>query len=133
MSRNPRRLRSHSRPGNPHRWVVALATVPGVLLAVLLQHRWNVWWFVACLTAVNLATLLLYAYDKSASRRPGWPRVPERALHAFALLGGSPAALLCQSLLRHKTLKRPFRTWFAVILLVQTLAVLAWVYVRYFR
>ena len=39
----------------------------------------------------------------------GW-RVPEKALHAAAVLGAAPGSLVAMELLRHKTRKQPFRT-----------------------
>ena len=77
------------------------------------------------LGAVNAATLVLYAYDKAASRR-AWRRVPERTLHLLALGGGSPAAFLGQQLFRHKTSKPRFQAVFWTIVVLQAAAVAAW-------
>ena len=86
---------------------------------------------VAFLAAINLATFGAYAYDKAVARREGpgrLRRVPETVLHALALAGGSPAAFAGQKLLRHKTLKQPFRSWFWAIVVVQVVCLSAWVY-----
>ena len=48
---------------------------------------------VAYLLAINLGTLLIYRYDKYASRREGAQRVPNLLLAALAVVGGSLGAL----------------------------------------
>ena len=55
--------------------------------------------------------LVMYRSDKGAARRGHW-RTPEVNLHAVALLGGWPGALVARPLFRHKTTKEPFRTVF---------------------
>lgn len=57
--------------------------------------------------------------------------MPARVLHGLALVGGTPAALLGQYVLRHKTLKRPFRSTFMAIIAVQVLLLGAWVWYRW--
>lgn len=97
---------------------LSLGDVVIVTLCTLLALRfeWPAW--LAYITAINLVTLLGYAYDKSAAHAQ-WTRIPEWVLHFFALLGGSPAALLGQRLFRHKTVKRSFRIWFWIIVAAQ--------------
>jgi uncharacterized membrane protein YsdA (DUF1294 family) len=76
---------------------------------------------------VNLTTLGAYLYDKSvAGSAAGFWRVPEAVLHLLALVGGTPAALAGQHLLRHKTRKANFQIWFWVIVAVQAVAVIGW-------
>ncbi len=75
------------------------------------------------LLSVNVMTFAAYAYDKNAARRQKW-RVPERTLHALALIGGTPSALLAQKWLRHKTRKSSFRAYSWLIFMLQ-LALLA--------
>lgn len=81
--------------------------------------------------AINMATFAAFALDKRAAERRAW-RIPERRLLLLAALGGSPAALAAQQMLRHKTRKEPFRTWLWVIVAVQA-AALVWVGYRTFR
>lgn len=58
----------------------------------------------ACYYGVlSLITMVIYAADKRASKRPGARRTPEMALHLWALAGGFFGALAGQFLLRHKT------------------------------
>lgn len=62
---------------------------------------------VMALAAVNITTFALFALDKHRAMRGG-RRIPERTLLLMAALGGSPAALAGQQVLRHKTRKQPF-------------------------
>lgn len=78
-------------------------------------------WLRAALAGVNAATFVLYAYDKLAAGRGGRARVPERVLHLFELLGGTPAALICQLWLRHKCTKTSYQTVFYGIVILQVL------------
>ena len=74
-------------------------------------------WLAAWL-ALNVATVLVFAYDKAiagGARR----RVPERTLLTLALLGGSPGALLAMGLFRHKTAKAGFRRAMMLIVAAQ--------------
>jgi uncharacterized membrane protein YsdA (DUF1294 family) len=74
--------------------------------------------------AMSGAALVMYRSDKAAARRGHW-RTPEINLHAVALLGGWPGALVARPLFRHKTTKQPFRTVFWCTV-VANCAVLAW-------
>lgn len=130
--RRHRQARPH-RPSSPYRLFTLLALLAGGAVAVALRLQFGTHWLLAGLAGVNVATLLLYAYDKAAAVRGGWVRVPERVLHGLALAGGTPAALLAQAAFRHKTLKRPFRARFVAICLVQLLALVAWAYWGYGR
>lgn len=86
-------------------------------------------WLWAYLVAVNVATIVLYGYDKQSSRSK-WLRVPEKVLHGFAFLGGSPGAIAAQQLFRHKTQKRSFRVWFWVVLVLQVVLIAGVLWVR---
>jgi uncharacterized membrane protein YsdA (DUF1294 family) len=80
------------------------------------------------LAGVNLATVVLYGYDKAVAGGTR-TRVPERVLHLLAFAGGSPAALLSRHLFRHKTVKPGFRRVFWTIVVLQAAivaAVLIW-------
>jgi len=70
------------------------------------------------LSAVNLVTFLMFWSDKRRASRAE-RRLPERRLLWLAALGGSPAALVAQRMLRHKTLKQPFATRLLIIAALQ--------------
>jgi len=87
--------------------------------------------FALYVVAINAATFAAFALDKRAAGRRA-RRVPERRLLMLAALGGSPAALVAQQALRHKTRKEPFRTRLWAIVGVQV-AALVFVAYRLFR
>lgn len=62
-------------------------------------------------TGLSLLAFVLYAIDKAAARQ-NRRRIAERTLHVVGLAGGWPGGLLARQLLRHKTRKQPFRTFF---------------------
>jgi uncharacterized membrane protein YsdA (DUF1294 family) len=65
---------------------------------------------------LTLVTLLVYGFDKLQAKRAA-RRVPERSLHALALLGGFAGAWLGMRIFRHKTQKPVF----ALVMLAATL------------
>jgi uncharacterized membrane protein YsdA (DUF1294 family) len=69
-------------------------------------------WLIAALylIAINIITYFAFWIDKGRARQ-GLYRFSERDLLLLAVLGGSPAALFAQWLLRHKTRKQPFKTY----------------------
>lgn len=71
------------------------------------------------LVLINGLTFFLYWHDKRAAQRPGASRVPEATLLMVGFLGGTPAALVAQRLLRHKTRKQSFQLKFWAITFVQ--------------
>ena len=105
---------------------MALATAVvffSVLASLLLLGRLTLW-LVAAYGLLSAVAFVMYGVDKSAAVRGAW-RTSESALHAIALLGGWPGALVAQQVFRHKTTKQPFRTifWGTV---VTNWAALAW-------
>lgn len=66
----------------------------------------------------------MYRADKTAAERGAW-RIPEAHLHAIALLGGWPGAMVARRVFRHKTTKQPFRTIFWGTVIANCVA-LAW-------
>ena len=68
--------------------------------------------------------LVMYRADKRAAQHGAW-RTPEANLHAVALLGGWPGALVARPFFRHKTTKQPFRSIFWCTVVANCLA-LAW-------
>ena len=120
-----RRSNSGPRGASPYRLFTFLATLAGIVTGYAVRLTFDVHWLAAYLAGVNVATLVLYAYDKAAASRGGWLRVPEGVLHAAALIGGTPAAVVAQHVLRHKRLKPSFRRVSVVIGAVQVLAIAA--------
>ena len=103
-----------------------IATLPVVGTSILL------WWLglplvYAYLIGINAVTVLLYGYDKRQAI-VGGGRVPEVILHAAALGGGSPSALIAQMLFRHKTKKFKFRVVFVGTVLLQVLVAVGYWY-----
>lgn len=96
--------------------VLAVITMRGILPL-------HFFLFSICLSII---TFLVYAMDKSSARKDG-QRTPEKMLHMLALLGGWPGALYAQQLLRHKSVKQPFRSifWITVALNIMALGYLA--------
>lgn len=76
------------------------------------------------LVTINLVTFLAYGWDKRAAYGGGW-RIPEKTLHAFAFIGGTPAAFAGQKFFRHKTAKKKFRQMFIAVIILQIAALVA--------
>lgn len=94
-------------------WLGAVALCAVVLAAVASAIPRAV---AAVYLATSAATVLAYAFDKSAAQRGRW-RTKETTLHALSLAGGWPGALVAQQLFRHKTRKENFRAafWMTVV------------------
>lgn len=117
-TRQPREL--------PAKWGAAtLLAIPlflGVCLAI------SIFWkppLVLAMVYVGTSVVAFLAYwrDKSAAIRNS-RRTPESTLHALALAGGWPGALLAQQFLRHKSTKAAFRSVFWTTVLLNTGALL---------
>ncbi len=85
------------------------------------------WSLVALL---NLATFAVFGWDKRQSRTAGARRVPERTLLWLMFAGGFPGAWIAMRIFRHKTVKRPFRTWAAAASVFSPLWLLVWYTLR---
>lgn len=103
-------LTRRPRPRSPAPWTFPrLVVLPAFL--VLYAYVTARWGFrpqmLLAYVFVSLAAFMAYAFDKSAAVAGRW-RTPESTLHALALFGGWPGALLAQQLLHHKTAKAGF-------------------------
>lgn len=110
------RSASRARPEAPAPWSLARAlAIPAfVVLAYLVARRWGLMPHVLPFyAAASAVTFFAYAFDKSAARQNRW-RTQENTLHALALVGGWPGALVAQQFLRHKTSKTSFVAMFWV-------------------
>ena len=119
-----------SQTAGPDRRSLLAAGVAVVLIVALVVALTSSASLYALVAAVYLVaspiTFGFYAFDKAAARR-GCSRIPESTLHALAVAGGWPGALVAQRLLRHKTRKQPFRAVFWLTVLIN-LVVLGWLW-----
>jgi len=94
-------------------WV--LANAYAVLFLVLIAFCCLIgiatFWSLVVYLAMSLMTYIFYYFDKSAAQKGEW-RTQESTLHLLAVFGGWPGALVAQQRLRHKSIKRSFRTVF---------------------
>ena len=118
-------MTNHQRTSPALTFLVVAAVVVGGSIALALHLRYHP--VLGALVGVNVATILLYGYDKAVAGGARL-RVPENVLHLLAFLGGSPSALLSQVLFRHKTVKTSFRRtyWLIVVLQLAILGAAAW-------
>lgn len=84
----------------------------------------------AAYLAASGATFALYAWDKRAARAER-RRIRESTLHLLGLFGGWPGAAFAQTVLRHKSQKRPFLWLFRATVLINCLALALWAASRY--
>jgi len=123
--RAPKKFENASRA----EWGTAtLFAIPAfLLLYVILAVLWRPpLWVAALYVGVSAATFIAYALDKSAATS-GARRTPESTLHLLSFAGGWPGALLAQQILRHKSKKQAFRQVFWATVLLNVVALVAWV------
>ena len=116
--------RGGRRQGTAAAALVAAASLAGVAALVAWADR--SWLVVLAYLVLSLVAFTTYAADKSAARGGQW-RTPESTLHLIGVLGGWPGALVARHVLRHKTVKQPFRTVFWVTVAVNCAALAAYV------
>jgi len=108
------------------------AAIPRKTIAALFAIALGTAWWLGKIPVVvpgvyaflSLFAFAVYAKDKAAARDDIW-RTPESSLHAIAVFGGWPGALVAQDVLRHKSSKSAFQWtfWFTVIV---NCAVMLW-------
>jgi uncharacterized membrane protein YsdA (DUF1294 family)/cold shock CspA family protein len=115
--------------GQPALFGGALLVWLGLLAAISVRRLWplDLPVVVVGLLALNIATFVSYALDKSAAEQGRW-RTPESTLHALAAAGGWPAAWLAQRALRHKSRKREFLVVYVLTVLLHLGALGAWLW-----
>ena len=74
-----------------------------------------------------IVTFMAYAADKHFAQSNRW-RIPEANLHLLEFVGGWPGALLAQRVLRHKTRKVSYRIVFWMMVVLNVLAMAAWIF-----
>lgn len=99
--------------------------VPIILFAAIYVATVILWsaplWSLAVYGVMSLLTFLAYSLDKSAARQ-GRRRTSENSLLFLSLLGGWPGAIVAQQALRHKTVKYPFRSYHAMVVVLNIAA-----------
>jgi uncharacterized membrane protein YsdA (DUF1294 family) len=80
-------------------------------------------WLTVLHGGLSMALFIIYGLDKWAARK-GNNRVAEGTLHALALAGGWPGALVGQQVFRHKTAKPSFLRWTWAMVCLNMLLVL---------
>lgn len=108
----PRRASAarQAKPDSPAAWTLPrLVVLPAfAALYVYAAVRWGFKPQVLLVYgAASIAAFIMYAFDKSAAVAGRW-RTPESTLHALAVFGGWPGALVAQQWFRHKTAKTEF-------------------------
>ena len=83
------------------------------------------------LAGINLAGFISMFLDKRKARRNAW-RIPEATLFLFALFGGSLGSLLGMLTFHHKTMKPKFYIGIPVILIIQVLVILYFLFLSRF-
>lgn len=125
--RPPRAPASPRRPVNEAaQWGTAtLLAIPAFTVLFLVAGL--LWrppaWLPLLYLVLSALTFVAYAMDKGAARRGAW-RTSESTLHALALAGGWPGALLAQQFLRHKSTKPSFRSTFWTTVVANVIAFL---------
>lgn len=71
--------------------------------------------------AMSLVTYILYADDKSRSKRKDW-RIREQTLHLCELAGGWLGGFIAQRILRHKSQKKSYQAAFWAIVIIHYIA-----------
>lgn len=125
------RKRPMSRPARggrlAYRWIggaLGLALVVAVALRFI-----GVDVVLAWLIAITGITFSTYGYDKAVAGS-GALRVPEKALLALALAGGTLGAWAGMSFFRHKTAKQSFQFKFVLLVIAQIALIVAYFYLR---
>lgn len=100
--------------------LLAIAFLAGVVVAVFLGQLPLM--IMVIYGGLSFVTFLFYYSDKSAAKRRTW-RTPETTLHALALAGGWPGAIIAQQMLRHKSKKKSFKLvlWVTILLNISLL------------
>ena len=81
------------------------------------------------LLVINLTAFAAYGLDKKKAEKDRW-RIPEATLVMLAVLGGSIGALAGMLAFHHKTKKPKFVIGIPLILLLQSAASIAFIYIK---
>ncbi|MGO1792876.1 MAG: DUF1294 domain-containing protein [Oceanisphaera sp.] len=92
-----------------------------ILLFSLIGHLPLI--LVSAFIVMSTVTFVAYGIDKSAAESGRW-RTKESTLHVFAFLCGWPGAFIAQRLLRHKSTKQEFQSFYKVTVAVNVAGIL---------
>ena len=115
---------------HPYRVWNLVAVLLAAALGLLLYWRLDLNLLVVYLVAVNVVTVLLFGYDKTAAQRKGAGRIPNPVLFGLAVVGGALGALVGMRIFHHKTGER-YRSWRLVVwasLLAHITLALLWLF-----
>lgn len=102
-----RSLRSTGRPTPESALDVVWTLCFICILTVVIWKKVSLIWIAPIYLLLSILTFIAYARDKSAAQS-GRRRTAETSLHAYAVLGGWPGAVLARKWLRHKSQKQSF-------------------------
>jgi len=89
-----------------------------------LQDIFSVRNIIIYLLAINLVAFLSMLIDKKKAKWGRW-RIPENTLFLFAFFGGTVGSIIGMQVFRHKTQKTKFKLGMPALLVLQALAVVA--------
>ena len=78
---------------------------------------------------ISVVTLSFTVYDKVAAKIDTW-RIPENYLLGLAFLGGAPVEYFVMRIIRHKTKHKKFMLTLPFMIIIQLVAVIAYLYIR---
>jgi uncharacterized membrane protein YsdA (DUF1294 family) len=99
---------------HPYRVWGFVAALLAAVIGFLLYRYLDIGLLGVYLCAINLATFVLFWYDKTASRKEGAGRVPNQILFGLSAVGGALGALAGMRVFHHKTGLR-YRWWRLVV------------------
>lgn len=82
------------------------------------------WLITVYLLVLNALTFAAFGWDKYCAERQIY-RVPEKTLLTLAVIGGAFGAIAGQQSFRHKTRKKPFRTYLNLTALLNVVGLAA--------
>lgn len=97
----------------------------GLALVLWFGFGWHP--LVAWLISVNVAAFFVFGFDKYSAQKK-WRRVSEADLLYCSMIGGSLGAWLGMRTFRHKTRKTEFRRSYWLIVVLQALAIGAYLW-----
>ncbi len=83
--------------------------------------------FIFYISALTIITFFVYGVDKYKATHKKW-RIPEATLIGLAIIGGSIGALAGMKIWHHKTLHPLFKYGIPLILILQVIAIVWWLW-----